>query len=67
MAGAELRVGLVGKLLVHYKLGKPDGVRIPISCNCKTTVEDFLRAKKAVLAAALTPAKPAAGLRAGLK
>jgi hypothetical protein len=33
MAGADLRVGMVGKLLVHYKLGKPNVVRVPNSIN----------------------------------
>ena len=49
MAGADLRVGMVGKLLVHYKLGKPNAVRVPNSCNGIKTVEAFLKAKKAVL------------------
>ena len=31
MAEADLRVGMVGKLLVHYKLGKPNVVRVPNS------------------------------------
>jgi hypothetical protein len=50
MAEAHLVVGTVGKLLVHYKLGKPDAVRVPISCNCIKTVEKYLKANKAVLA-----------------
>jgi hypothetical protein len=50
MAGADLRVGTVGKLLVHYKLGKPNAVRVPNSVNPITTVEKYLKAKKAVLA-----------------
>ena len=49
MAGADLRVGMVGKLLVHYKLGKPNAVRVPNSCNCIKTIEKFLKTKKAVL------------------
>ena len=49
MADADLRVGMVGKLLVHYKLGKPDAVRVPNSCNVIKSVEKFLKAKKAVL------------------
>ena len=35
MAGADLRVGMVGKLLVHYKLGKPNVVRVPNSISHK--------------------------------
>ncbi len=50
MAGADLRVGMVGKLLVHYKLGKPDAVRVPNSCNLIKTIQKYLKAKKAVLA-----------------
>jgi hypothetical protein len=50
MAGADLRVGMVGKLLVHYKLGKPDVVRVPNSINLIKTVEKYLKAKKAALA-----------------
>ena len=50
MAEADLRVGMVGKLLVHYKLGKPNAVRVPNSINLIKTVEKYLKAKKAVLA-----------------
>ena len=50
MAEANLVVGMVGKLLVHYKLGKPDAVRVPHSCNNIKTIEKFLKAKKAILA-----------------
>ncbi len=49
MAEGELRVGMVGKLLVHYKLGKLNAVRVPISCNLITTIEKYLKTKKAVL------------------
>jgi hypothetical protein len=52
MAEANLQVGMVGKLLVHYKLGKPNAVRVPNSCNCIKTVEKYLKTKKAVLVAA---------------
>lgn len=50
MAGADLRVGMVGKILVHYKLGKPNVVRVPNSINLIKTIEKYLKAKKAVLA-----------------
>ena len=50
MADADLKVSMVGKLLVHYKLGKTDAVRVPNSCNGIKTIETFLKAKKAVLA-----------------
>jgi hypothetical protein len=49
MAEANLRVGMVGRLLVHYKLGKPNAVRTPSACNSIKTIEAFLKAKKAVL------------------
>ena len=49
MAEANLQVVMVGKLLVHYKLAKPDAVRIPNSVSSKETVEKFLKKNKAVL------------------
>ena len=49
MAGANLQVGMVGKLLVHYKLGKPDAVRVANSCNGIKTIEKYLKVNKAVL------------------
>lgn len=49
MAEADLRVGMVGKLLVHYKIGKPNAVRVSNSCNGIKTVEKFLKTNKAVL------------------
>ena len=52
MAEANMQVGLVGKLLVHYKLAKPNAVRIPNSIGSKATVEKFLKKNKAVLAEA---------------
>ncbi|HEX3856298.1 MAG TPA: hypothetical protein VHY30_03255 [Verrucomicrobiae bacterium] len=50
MAEANLQVGMVGKLLVHYKLGKPNAVRVANSCNGIKTIEKYLKAHKAVLA-----------------
>jgi hypothetical protein len=41
---------MVGKLLVHYKLGKPNVARVPNSINLIKTVEKYLKAKKAALA-----------------
>ena len=49
MAKANLRVDMVGKLLVHYKLAKPDAVRVASSCSGIKTIEKFLKANKAVL------------------
>jgi hypothetical protein len=49
MAEAILRVTMVGKLLVHYQLGKPNALRTPNSVNSVATITRFLKAKKAVL------------------
>lgn len=50
MAEAHLQVGMIGKLLVHYKLGKPNALRVPNSCSGITTIQKYLKEKKAVLA-----------------
>ena len=52
MADLNLKVGLVGKLLVHYKLAKPDAVRTANSCSGIATVEKYLKKNKAVLVSA---------------
>jgi hypothetical protein len=49
MAEANLQVGMIGKLLVHYKLAKPNAVRIPNSIGGKVAIEKFLKKNKAVL------------------
>ena len=49
MAEAILRVTMVGKLLVHYKLGKPDAIRVANSINSIKVIEQYLIAHKAVL------------------
>lgn len=49
MAEMNLQIGLVGKLLVHYRLAKPGAVRIPNSISGKAAVETYLRRNKAVL------------------
>jgi hypothetical protein len=49
MAEAVLKVGMIGKWLVHYKLGRPDAVRVPNSCSGIATIQKFLKEKKAVL------------------
>ncbi len=49
MADLNLEVGLVGKLLVHYKLAKPDAVRRANSVGGLATVEKYLKKNKAVL------------------
>jgi len=50
MAEGNLQVGMVGKLLVHYKFGKANAIRVPNSCNSIKFIEKFLKAKRAVLA-----------------
>ena len=52
MAELNLQVGLVGKLLVHYKLAKPDAVRTTNSCSGITAVRKYLKKNKAVLVSA---------------
>ena len=49
MAEANLQVEMVGKLLVHYKLGKPNAVRVANSCSGIKTIEKYLKVNKAVL------------------
>jgi hypothetical protein len=49
MAELNLQVGLVGKLLVHYKLAKPDAVRVANSVGGRATVEKYLKTNKAVM------------------
>jgi hypothetical protein len=49
MAELNLKVEMVGKLLVHYKLAKPDAVRIPNLVNSKVVIEKYLKKNKAVL------------------
>jgi hypothetical protein len=50
MPEANLLVGMVGRLLVHYKLGKPNAIRTANSCNSIKSVEKYLKANNAVLA-----------------
>jgi hypothetical protein len=49
MSEAILQVTMVGKLLVHYKLGKPDAIRVSNSVKSIATIEKYLKAHKAVL------------------
>ena len=49
MPEANLRVTMVGKLLVHYQLGKPNAVRIPNAVNSVATITKYLKTHKAVL------------------
>ncbi len=47
--GDSVRVTMVGKLLVHYKLGKPEAIRVANSVNSIATIEKYLKTHKAVL------------------
>ena len=49
MAELNLQVGMVGKLLVHYKLSKPNAVRVPNLVGSIATIEKYLKKNKAVL------------------
>ena len=49
MAELNLKVESVGKLLVHYKLAKPDAVRMPNLVNGIVTIQKYLKKNKAVL------------------
>jgi hypothetical protein len=49
MPKMNLQVRMVGNLLVHYKLAKPDAVRVSDSVSSKETVEKFLKKNRAVL------------------
>ena len=62
VADMNLRVGLIGKILVHYKLAKPNAIRIPNSVSGKKTVEVYLKKNKAVLIETSAPL-PSAVLR----
>jgi len=56
MAELNLKVGMVGKLLVHYKLAKPNAVRVPNLVGSIATIEKFLKKNKAVLEEVAAPA-----------
>ncbi len=49
MPEANLQIGMVGKLLVHYKLGKPNALRVANSCSGISTIKKYLKDHKAVL------------------
>jgi hypothetical protein len=49
MSDAHLHVELVGKILVHYKLGKPNAKRVSTCCDGIKTIEKYLKTNKAVL------------------
>ena len=51
----NLQVGLIGKLLVHYKLAAPNAVRISNSVGGRAAVEKYLKTHKAVLLKTVDP------------
>ena len=46
---AELKIEMVGKLLVHYRLALPKAVRVAISVSSITSLEKYMKTNKAVL------------------
>ncbi len=51
----NLQVGLIGKLLVHYKLAAPNAVRISNSVGGRSAVEKYLKTNRAVLLKTVDP------------
>jgi hypothetical protein len=49
LEGSNVQIGLVGKLLVHYKHYRNNTHRVPTSLSSKVQLQKFLRAKKAIL------------------
>jgi hypothetical protein len=60
MAELNLQIGMVGKLLVHYKLAKPNAVRVPNLVGSISAIEKYLKKNKAVLVDS-APSSVAAG------
>ena len=56
MEDSNVRIGLIGKTLVHYKHFRASSPRAPVSLTTKGVLEKFLLDKKAVL---LKPEKAA--------
>lgn len=49
LEGSNVQIGMVGKLLVHYRHYKNSTHRVPTSLSSIARLETFLREKKAVL------------------
>ena len=45
----NLQVATVGPMLVSYKIGKPDALRLKSTVTGKSTIEKYLKKNKAVL------------------
>lgn len=63
MADSSLRIGLVGKTLVHYKHYKPAAKRPPVLLSGKWVLEEFLQKNEAILLQDASAASPPAGLK----
>jgi hypothetical protein len=63
MADSSLRIGLVGKTLVHYKHYKPAAKRPPVLLSGKWVLEEFLQKNEAILLQDASTASPAAGIK----
>lgn len=49
LGAAELKIEMVGKLLVHYRLALPKAVRVAISVSSITSLEKYMKTNKAIL------------------
>ena len=49
MEDSNVRIGLIGKTLVHYKHFRPSTPRAPVSLASKGVLEKFLVERKAIL------------------
>ena len=49
VAGLNFEVGLIGKWLVHYKVSRPNAVRIPNRVGGRAAIEKHLKKNKAIL------------------
>jgi hypothetical protein len=49
LADSNVKIGLVGKLLVHYRHYRAKHPRVPTSLTSKMKLEKFLRENRAIL------------------
>lgn len=67
MANSNLRIGLIGKTLVHYKHYKGSCPRASVSLTGKAALKEYLVKHKAVLSKEKAPpAKSSTGRRAAV-
>ena len=62
MEDANILIGLVGKLFVHYRHYRIQQPRVPTSLSTKRELEKFLKTNKAVLGQCITIADKKTGL-----